>query len=298
MLPGPTISCGGFIGEGKSTYVREMERAMGQAAQRDQPEQEGDAARKVMVFRDEGVGDFADLLEDFNRAMEGWTPGAPALNQAFYLQTFMCHKRVNAVTEVHEESAAHGGIPSLMERSLLDDRLLFAEPQHRSGVLSDAMWKAYKEEWRASVQHLCCCSGIVTLDTSEDQAVEYVRKRARSAEEAMSPEYVRGVCRTWREWEDAFFFPASQHPLWEGVLQDLVPQEWVDSGRLSFMRASDFFADPKDLAAWRRRNPEVVWKLREDNQEDWPQNPAAVKEKKRRLLRFATFLGSPYAAAA
>ena len=114
----------------------------------------------------------------------------------------------------------------------------------------------------------------------------------------MCPEYVRGVCRTWREWEDAFFFPASQHPLWEGVLQDLVPQEWVDSGCLSFMRASDFFADPKDLAAWRRRNPEVVWKLREDNQEDWPQNPAAVKEKKRRLLRFATFLGSPYAAAA
>ena len=107
----------------------------------------------------------------------------------------------------------------------------------------------------------------MTLDTSEDQAVEYVRKRARSAEEAMSPEYVRGVCRTWREWEDAFFFPASQHPLWEGVLQDLVPQEWVDSGRLSFMRASDFFTDPQDLRAWRQRKQLLVlfmgkWRLR------------------------------------
>jgi len=171
-------------------------------------------------------------LDDFYTDMERW---------AFHLQVFFLSKRF----EIHREMVGSRE-PCIQDRTIYEDKEIFAATLHRRGFMSDRDYGNYVALFEAMTSFLRTPDLVVYLRADVDTLMERIRCRGRDCEREISGGYLDALNGAYEDWvgraarssrvlaieTDGLDLVSNEHAI-EDVLADIV-------GRLG--------ADDKDTA--------------------------------------------------
>jgi deoxyadenosine/deoxycytidine kinase len=202
------ISLDGNIGAGKSTLLEALRTAM--------PEVEV-VLEPVGLWSSLKDADGKSLLELFYEDKRRW---------AYTFQNFALLSRAKALAETLGKTKK---TVIITERSPLTDRYVFAEMLRSSGDLTELEWTLYLR-WYDSFTKNIPITGILYLGTDVARSADYIIRRGRAGEEAMSLDYLRLLDLQHRIWLDATDLPVLRINVAEGGEPPLaVIQEFIGS---------------------------------------------------------------------
>lgn len=127
-------------------------------------------------------------LDDFYADMERW---------AFHLQVFFLSKRF----EIHREMVSSGE-PCIQDRTIYEDKEIFASTLHRQGFMSDRDFANYTALFDAMTSFLRTPDLIVYLRAGVGTLLDRIRCRGRDCEREISADYLEALNGAYEEWCD------------------------------------------------------------------------------------------------
>lgn len=125
-------------------------------------------------------------LSDFYDDMERW---------AFHLQVFFLSKRF----EIHREMVGSRE-PCIQDRTIYEDKEIFAATLHRQGYMSDRDYGNYVALFEAMTSFLRTPDLVVYLRADVDTLIERIRCRGRDCERDISADYLDALNGAYEEW--------------------------------------------------------------------------------------------------
>jgi deoxyadenosine/deoxycytidine kinase len=127
-------------------------------------------------------------LDDFYADMERW---------AFHLQVFFLSKRF----EIHREMVSSDD-PCIQDRTIYEDKEIFATTLHRQGFMSDRDFANYTALFDAMTSFLRTPDLIVYLRAGVGTLLDRIRCRGRDCEREISGDYLDALNGAYEEWCD------------------------------------------------------------------------------------------------
>ncbi len=125
-------------------------------------------------------------LDDFYEDMERW---------AFHLQVFFLSKRF----EIHREMVSSDD-PCIQDRTIYEDKEIFAATLHRQGFMSDRDYDNYTALFDTMTSFLRTPDLVVYLRASVDTLMDRIRCRGRDCEREISGDYLHALNREYESW--------------------------------------------------------------------------------------------------
>jgi deoxyadenosine/deoxycytidine kinase len=167
MRPGQFVAVAGNIGVGKTNLTTLLSNHLGWRA-----------------YYEPVINN--PYLDDFYRDMERW---------AFHLQVFFLSKRF----DIHREMVGSND-PCIQDRTIYEDKEIFAATLHRQGFMSDRDYANYVALFDAMTSFLRTPDLIVYLRAGVGTLRERIRCRGRDCERDISPEYLAALNEAYEEW--------------------------------------------------------------------------------------------------
>jgi deoxyadenosine/deoxycytidine kinase len=125
-------------------------------------------------------------LDDFYADMERW---------AFHLQVFFLSKRF----EIHREMVSSDD-PCIQDRTIYEDKEIFATTLHRRGFMSDRDFENYTALFDAMTSFLRTPDLIVYLRAGVGTLLDRIRCRGRDCERDISGDYLEALNASYEDW--------------------------------------------------------------------------------------------------
>jgi len=127
-------------------------------------------------------------LDDFYADMERW---------AFHLQVFFLSKRF----EIHREMVSSDD-PCIQDRTIYEDKEIFATTLHRQGFMSDRDFANYRALFDTMTSFLRTPDLIVYLRAGVGTLLDRIRCRGRDCEREISGAYLDALNGAYEDWCD------------------------------------------------------------------------------------------------
>jgi deoxyadenosine/deoxycytidine kinase len=127
-------------------------------------------------------------LDDFYEDMARWS---------FHLQVFFLSKRF----EIHREMVSSDE-PCIQDRTIYEDKEIFAATLHRQGFMSDRDFRNYTALFDAMTSFLRTPDLIVYLRAGVGALLDRIRCRGRDCERDISPGYLEALNAAYEDWCD------------------------------------------------------------------------------------------------
>jgi deoxyadenosine/deoxycytidine kinase len=129
-------------------------------------------------------------LADFYQDMRTWS---------FHLQAFFLGHRAE-----HHLRLASLANSVIQDRSIYEDRYIFAPALHRLGNLSDRDFQAYTRLYGLVIEQLPAPSLLIYLRASVETLMERITQRARGIESGITSDYLTLLNDLYEEWIPTF----------------------------------------------------------------------------------------------
>lgn len=167
MRPGTFVAIAGNIGVGKTNLTTLLANHLGWRA-----------------YYEPVINN--PYLDDFYEDMERWS---------FHLQVFFLSKRF----EIHREMVSSGR-PCIQDRTIYEDKEIFAHTLHRQGFMSNRDFANYTALFDAMTSFLRTPDLVVYLRADVDTLQERIRCRGRDCEREISPDYLFALNSAYEDW--------------------------------------------------------------------------------------------------
>ena len=129
-------------------------------------------------------------LPDFYADMRAWS---------FHLQIFFLGHRAQQYLEL-----ANAVQSAILDRSIYEDAHIFARALHHMGNLSERDYFAYRRVFDLVVSHLPPPDLLIYLRAPVEVLMHRIRRRARTIESGITPEYLNLLDSYYEEWIQTF----------------------------------------------------------------------------------------------
>ncbi|GAB4544255.1 MAG: deoxynucleoside kinase [Anaerolineales bacterium] len=129
-------------------------------------------------------------LPDFYANMRAWS---------FHLQIFFLGHRAEQYLQ-----AARDARSAMLDRSIYEDAHIFARALHHLGNLNERDYHAYRQLFEVVVNGLPRPDLLIYLKAPVPVLMERIRRRARSIENGITPEYLALLDSFYDEWLSVF----------------------------------------------------------------------------------------------
>ena len=125
-------------------------------------------------------------LSDFYGDMKRWS---------FNLQIYFLHHRFRN----HVKMSQHPkGV--IQDRTIYEDVEIFAKNLHAMGKMNDRDWENYRNLFKVMISFLRKPDLIIYLKASTDTLLTRIKKRSRSYEKTIDPEYLHTLNVSYNKW--------------------------------------------------------------------------------------------------
>ncbi len=169
MQPGQFVAVAGNIGVGKTHLTTLLANHLGWRA-----------------FYEPVIDN--PYLTNFYADMDRWS---------FHLQVFFLSKRF----EIHREMVGSDE-PCIQDRTIYEDKEIFATTLHRQGYMSDRDFENYTSLFNAMTSFLRTPDLVIYLRADVATLIERIRCRGRDCERDISPAYLEALNRAYEEWSE------------------------------------------------------------------------------------------------
>ena len=97
-------------------------------------------------------------------------------------------------------------IPAVLDRSLYEDREVFAKALHEDGLMTDAEWTVYDKMYRLMVDNLPTPNLMIYLEKTVDELLRNIAKRGRDFEK-IPREYLESLDKRYKNFYANWHFP-------------------------------------------------------------------------------------------
>ena len=167
MRPGQFVAVAGNIGVGKTNLTTLLANRLGWRA-----------------YYEPVIDN--PYLDDFYEDMERWS---------FHLQVFFLSKRF----EIHREMVSSEE-PCIQDRTIYEDKEIFAATLHRQGFMSDRDYQNYVALFDAMTSFLRTPDLIVYLRAGVGTLLDRIRCRGRDCERDIAPGYLEALNVAYEDW--------------------------------------------------------------------------------------------------
>ncbi len=133
------------------------------------------------------------FLKDYYRDMKRW---------AFATQ-------MNFLALRYEQLIHHvllSQIPSVLDRSIYEDREVFAKALHEDGLMTDNEWIVYDKMYHLMVENLPTPNLMIYLEKTVDELLRNIAKRGRDFEK-IPREYLESLDKRYKDFYANWHFP-------------------------------------------------------------------------------------------
>lgn len=133
------------------------------------------------------------FLKDYYKDMKRW---------AFATQ-------INFLALRYEQIVHHillSNIPSVLDRSIYEDREVFARSLHEEGLMTDNEWAVYDKLYSLMVAHIPSPNLLVYLEKSVDELLRNISKRGRDFEN-IPRDYLESLDKRYKKFYEGWRFP-------------------------------------------------------------------------------------------
>lgn len=117
--------------------------------------------------------------------------------------------QINFLALRYEQIVHHillSNIPSVLDRSIYEDREVFAKSLHEEGLMTDDEWAVYDKLYNLMVAHLPTPNLLIYLNKNVDELLKNISKRGRDFE-IIPREYLQGLGDRYRTFYENWHFP-------------------------------------------------------------------------------------------
>lgn len=129
-------------------------------------------------------------LPDFYQEMSKWS---------FHLQVFFLGHRAQQHLEMSDDPRS-----AIIDRSIYEDAFIFARALHDMGNISERDFHTYQKIYQMIVRTLPPPALLVFLYAPVEILVDRIKKRGRSIESGISPDYLKRLELYYEEWLQSF----------------------------------------------------------------------------------------------
>ncbi len=129
-------------------------------------------------------------LPQFYENMQVWS---------FHLQVYFLGHRAEQHIYLSELSKS-----AILDRSIYEDAFIFARALHHMGNLTDRDYNAYLRLYHLIVKNLPKPDLLIYLKAPVPILLERIRRRARSIESSIDPDYLKLLEKFYEEWIESF----------------------------------------------------------------------------------------------
>ena len=129
-------------------------------------------------------------LPDFYQEMSKWS---------FHLQVFFLGHRAQQHLEMSDDPRS-----AIIDRSIYEDAFIFARALHDMGNISERDFHTYQKIYQMIVRTLPPPALLVYLSAPVEILVDRIKKRGRSIESGISPDYLKRLELYYEEWLQSF----------------------------------------------------------------------------------------------
>jgi deoxyadenosine/deoxycytidine kinase len=167
----------GNIGSGKTTLLRIIRERLGIPIVFEP------------VHRWQTIGGTENLLEKFYNDTPRWA------------YTFQSYAFITRILEQERHARAQNHPMQILERSVFSDRYCFAQNCYEQGAMSSLEWNMYQDwfSWLVD-EHLQRPSGFIYLSCDAELCYKRLKKRNRSEEVTVTPDYLQLLEDKHRSW--------------------------------------------------------------------------------------------------
>ncbi len=97
-------------------------------------------------------------------------------------------------------------IPAVLDRSIYEDREVFAKALHEDGLMTDAEWTVYDKMYRLMVDNLPTPNLMIYLEKTVDELLRNIAKRGRDFEK-IPREYLESLDKRYKSFYANWHFP-------------------------------------------------------------------------------------------
>ncbi len=97
-------------------------------------------------------------------------------------------------------------VPSVLDRSIYEDREVFAKALHEDGLMTDAEWSVYDKLYNLMVSHLPTPNLMIYLEKTVDELLRNIAKRGRDFEK-IPREYLESLDLRYKKFYADWHFP-------------------------------------------------------------------------------------------
>ena len=133
------------------------------------------------------------FLKDYYQDMKRW---------AFATQ-------INFLTLRYEQIVHHillSKIPAVLDRSIYEDREVFARALYEDGLMTKEEWTVYDKLYNLMVTHLPTPNLLIYLEKSVDELLRNIKKRGRDFEK-IPREYLESLDKRYKDFYANWHFP-------------------------------------------------------------------------------------------
>lgn len=129
-------------------------------------------------------------LPDFYADMRAWS---------FHLQIFFLGHRAQQHLEMAQDPR-----PAIIDRSIYEDAYIFARALHHMGNLNERDYQSYRQLFNLVTRNLPPPSLLIILKAPVSTLVERIRRRGRSIESSITPDYLELLESFYDDWMRTF----------------------------------------------------------------------------------------------
>jgi deoxyadenosine/deoxycytidine kinase len=97
-------------------------------------------------------------------------------------------------------------IPAVLDRSIYEDREVFAKALHEDGLMTDAEWTVYDKMYKLMVDNLPTPNLMIYLEKTVDELLRNIAKRGRDFEK-IPREYLESLDKRYKNFYANWHFP-------------------------------------------------------------------------------------------
>ncbi len=97
-------------------------------------------------------------------------------------------------------------IPSVLDRSIYEDREVFAKALHEDGLMTDNEWIVYDKMYHLMVENLPTPNLMIYLEKTVDELLQNIAKRGRDFEK-IPREYLESLDKRYKDFYTNWHFP-------------------------------------------------------------------------------------------
>ncbi|MGB9694709.1 MAG: deoxynucleoside kinase [Caldisericaceae bacterium] len=117
--------------------------------------------------------------------------------------------QINFLALRYEQIVHHillSSVPSVLDRSIYEDREVFAKSLHEENLMTDEEWTVYNKLYDLMVAHLPTPNLLIYLDKTVDELLRNISKRGRDFE-IIPRDYLEGLEKRYAAFYDNWHFP-------------------------------------------------------------------------------------------